>query len=60
VETRIEGLSSGALHSRVELTDSIHPLKPILMILGQVIPSVNDGSFFIEYRNTRRISEWIR
>jgi hypothetical protein len=43
-----------------ELIDSIHPLKPILVILGQVIPSVNDGSFFIESRSTRRTTEWVR
>lgn len=57
---RDRGLSSGPFPSRDELIDSIYPLKPILMVLGAIIPSVNDGSFSIENRSTRRPNEWIR
>lgn len=53
-------MNSGPFPSQDELIDSIHPLKPILMVLGAIIPSVNDGSFFIENRSTRRPNEWIR
>lgn len=42
------------------LTDSISPLKPVLVILGRVINSVNDGGFFVERRSVSRPMEWVR
>jgi len=35
-------------------------LKPQLKILGEKIASINDGSFYIESKSTRRTTEWVR
>jgi hypothetical protein len=42
------------------LTNSISPLKPVLVILGRVINNVSNGSFFIKRRCASRPTEFQR
>jgi hypothetical protein len=51
--------ASGGPSLVISNTFSREPMRPALVIHGQVVRSYNDGSFYIERRSARRPNDWV-